>query len=186
MLYLLALSLLLLVAALALLWFGWQAQQRTGLPRGEVIYQDTSDWQRVEKPLLSRRFGLVGRPDYLVQVAAGGKTITVPVEVKSRKRPRTLPEGHLLQLAAYCLLVEDRFQTPPPYGLLRYADATVKIPFTPQLRSQLLQTVEAMRQAQSAPEVARNHKEPNRCRRCGYQLGCGTQALVQDAANGTG
>jgi CRISPR-associated exonuclease Cas4 len=149
-----------------------------------VVYQDTGDWQRVEKPLLSRRFGLVGRPDYLVQVKEGGKTITVPVEVKSRKRPRTLPEGHLLQLAAYCLLVEERFQTPPPYGLLRYADATVKIPFTPKLRSQVLQTVEAIRQAQGASEVARNHRDPERCRRCGYQLGCGSQALVQNATDG--
>jgi CRISPR-associated exonuclease Cas4 len=170
---------LLLLIGLFLLWLADRARRQLGLPAGKVIYDDAGAWQQVEQPLRSSRFGLVGRPDYLVQVVSWGRTMIVPVEVKSRKRPAPLPESHLLQLAAYCLLVEDHFQKRPPYGLLRYADATIKIPFTDALRNQTLAAVAAIHQARGAAEVVRSHDDAARCRRCGYLLACGGQALVQ-------
>ncbi len=51
-----------------------------------------------ERPLRSRRYGLVGRPDYLVQTCDGGKSFVVPVEVKSRRRPSQPSANHTLQL----------------------------------------------------------------------------------------
>jgi CRISPR-associated exonuclease Cas4 len=101
----------------------------------------------------------------------------VPVEVKSRKKPPILLEHHVLQLGAYCLLVEDEFAQTPPYGLLRYADATVKVDFTEQLRNRVLATVAAIRHDQTSRLVRRNHQEPARCLQCGYQHGCGEQRL---------
>jgi CRISPR-associated exonuclease Cas4 len=155
---------------------------------GEVIYRDTDAWQQVEEPLLSRRYGLVGRPDYLVQTEEKGRKFTIPVEVKSRKRPPALYENHVLQLAAYCLLIEDKYQTTPPYGLLHYADATLKIPFTDQLRDQVLAAADGIRGAQRrepsggqrAAAVSRSHTDGGRCRNCGYLLSCGEQALWKD------
>jgi len=72
-----------------------------------TIYQQPS--------LISARYGLSGRPDCLVRVDDG----VVPVELKSGRSPRSgRPyEGHMLQLAAYCLLVEDVCQAFVPYGL---------------------------------------------------------------------
>jgi CRISPR-associated exonuclease Cas4 len=167
-----------------LLWLGRRTQRQTGLPEGEVIYRDTGAWQEVEEPLLSRRYGLVGRPDYLVQIEEKGRKFTIPVEVKSRKRPPALYENHVLQLVAYCLLVEDIYKTTPPYGLLHYADATLKIPFTDQLRDHVLAAADGIRRAQRAPQraaaVSRSHTDGGRCRNCGYLLSCGEQALWND------
>lgn len=177
MTYLLLCTLLLLFLGLALLWLGRRTQRATGLPVGEVIYRDTGAWQQVEEPLISRRHGLVGRPDYLVRTEEQGQKLIIPVEVKSRKRPAELYENHVLQLAAYCLLVEDNYSTTPPYGLLRYADATLKIPFTGQLRDQVLAAADGIRRAQRATSVARSHSDSARCWHCGYILSCGEQAL---------
>lgn len=177
MAYLIIMILLLILAGILLLRLAQRTRQQTGLPVGEVIYSDTGAWQKVEEPLLSRRYGLVGKPDYLVQVTEKRQAITIPVEVKSRKRPPVLYETHTLQLATYCLLVEEKFKTTPPYGILHYADATLKIEFTEQLRYQVLSAAEAIRRARNAADVTRSHTDPNRCQHCGYSHACGEQAL---------
>src|SRR5687768_7501856 len=124
MIWLLLLAVAILLGGILLWRVGLRAQQATGLPTGEVVYSDTRAWEQVPEPLLSRRYGLVGKPDYLVRVRSGQQETLVPVEVKSRKRPPVPPEGHILQLATYCLLVEDVHKLRPAYGLLHYADAT--------------------------------------------------------------
>ena len=159
-----------------LLW--WQAQRlqrESGLPSGEVIYSDTGTWQDVDRPLISREFGLVGKPDYLVQVRQRNRTYTIPIEVKSRRQPPTPYPNHILQLATYCILVEEQFQLRPPYGIIHYADGTLKIPFTDQLRDQVLKSADEIRLARSSPDVARQHREPKRCYQCGYRQDCGTE-----------
>ena len=170
----------LLVAAFVILLFGvllWQRgvriHQATGLPQGEVVYTDTGAWEAVAAPLLSRRYGLVGKPDYLVQVGAGSQKTLVPIEVKSRRRPPVTPDGHILQLATYCLLVEDVHKVRPAYGLLHYADATLQIPYTDALRRQVLEIADAIRQARRAPDLTRDHNDAARCRGCGYAHSCG-------------
>ena len=169
---------LLILFGLFLLRQGRRLHVSTGLPAGEVIYSDMGAWEEVEKPLRSRRWGLIGRPDYLVRVKEGRRTMTVPVEVKSRTAPSMPYEGHVLQLAAYCLLVEDNHKARPPYGMLHYADKTLKIPFTDSLRRQVLDMADDLRSARRAADVHRQHEEAGRCRGCGYIRACGAEALV--------
>ena len=170
-------ALILLLAGLVALRLSRRDRMKTGLPAGTVVYSDTGAWQRVEQPLRSRRYGIVGKPDYLMQIDHGGGQKTIPVEVKSRRRPASPYESHILQLGAYCLLVEDLHKERPPYGLLRYADATIEIPFTDALRWQVLEAAAAIRQAWEASNVHRQHNEPARCASCGYRRGCGSDAL---------
>ncbi len=171
------LSLVLLAIGLATLRLSQRDQAQTGLPSGTVVYSDTGAWQRVEKPLRSRRYGIVGKPDYLVEIDEPGRRLTIPVEVKSRRKPAVPYEGHIMQLGAYCLLVEDNFSSRPPFGLLRYADATIQIPFTDALRWQVLEIAESIRGARSAGDLSRDHQDANRCRGCGYRSACGDEAL---------
>ena len=173
----LAIALLLTLLGVLLLWLGRRQRQSSGLPTGEAFYRDTGAWQATERPLRSRRYGLVGRPDYLVKTREGGKTVVVPVEVKSRARPPRPYASHILQLATYCLLVEENFEAAPPYGLLCYADATLRIPYTDELRRRVLETAAAIRQSRRAPAVRRSHNEPRRCTACGYRSACGSEAL---------
>jgi len=96
-----ALALLLLAV---LLWLAARWLRRhSGLPAGQVIYSDTGAWRRNDRTLFAPAYQLIGKPDYLVR---RGDEIT-PVEVKSGRAPRRPWEGHVLQLAAYCLLVEE-------------------------------------------------------------------------------
>ncbi len=106
----LTVALLLTLLGGLLLWLGRGQRRRSGLPAGALLYRDVGTWQATERPLRSRRYGLVGRPDYLVQTRAGADTFVVPVEVKSRARPRRPYSSHVLQLATYCLLVEDNLR----------------------------------------------------------------------------
>lgn len=172
-------SLLFIILGLWLFRQGRRSYQASGLPTGDVIYSDTGAWQQVEKALINREHGLIGKPDYLVQVKEKGQTFTIPVEVKSAKRPVTPHTGHLLQLGAYCLLVEAAYQRTPPYGLLHYADATLRIPFTAELRQEVLTVAETIRRDQQAADVNRSHNELQRCRACGYQHQCGEQRLIK-------
>lgn len=179
--FLFASAILVLLAGAVLLWSGRRLRTGSGLPAGEVIYSDTGAEEAVEAPLISRRYGLVGKPDYLVHTQDGGRGVVVPLEVKKRSRPadgRQHP-GHVLQLAAYCMVVEEVHGVTPPYGLLRYADGTLRIPFTEELRREVLAAADAIRRARTVPDVHRQHEDAGRCVWCGYRHACGGETLVK-------
>lgn len=153
-----------------------QLRAQSGLPtHARVVYSDTGAWRKVEKPLFSRRYQLVGKPDYIVEDENGAK---VPIEVKPNRVAIEPRLSDTLQLAAYGLLLEESFGTAPPYGLLKYRDQVFRVDFTDQLREELLAVMEEMRSDLQATDVARSHEDPRRCRACGYRAGCG-QALSE-------
>ncbi len=174
-LLLLGASALLLVLALWLAWRARRGQAQSGVPSGRLVYADTGRWSAVAKPYFSARYGLTGKPDYLVETEQG----LVPVEVKRTAAPASgqAYPSHVMQLAAYCLLVEEAHGQPPPYGLIHYANATVQIDYTTALRQALLDLLAEMRQARVASDVPRSHGDPARCRGCGVRHACGSQAL---------
>jgi CRISPR-associated exonuclease Cas4 len=144
------------------------ARRATGLPQGRVTYVDTGAWDRCDRPLFSNRYRLTGRPDYLVR----RRRDIIPVEVKSGSAPQQPYRAHLLQLAAYCLLVEEQEGRRPPYAIIKYADKAFEVDYTPALRSELLDSLAAMRRDRRARGVDRGHDEPARCRGCGYRAEC--------------
>lgn len=158
---LLALATILLVAALRL-------RRATGIPWAQVQMADTGGWQQIDQPLLSHQFGLVGKPDYVIETRAG----LVPIEVKPSRRATTPYESDLMQLAAYCLLLEETTGQPPRYGLLRYAEHTFRLPYTADLRADVLALLDEMRRDHAAPDVPRSHDQAARCRGCGFFVQC--------------
>lgn len=142
--------------------------RQAGLPAGRVTYTDTSDWDPCERPLFSSRYRLTGRPDYLVRTRQG----VVPVEVKSGTAPPQPYLAHVLQLAAYCLLVEEQEGRAPPHGVLKYRDKAFEIDYTPTLRSELVDVIDDIRYDLQGRDVERSHDEPARCRGCGYRQQC--------------
>lgn len=176
-------SLFLLTASVALLGLAAllmrrvrRGQQQSGLPQGRLVYADTGRWSEVARPYFSARYRLTGKPDYLVDTEDG----LVPVEVKRTAAPAggRAYESHVMQLAAYCLLVEEAHGQPPPHGLIHYANATVQIEYGEDLRQRLLATLEEMRLARRRPDVRRSHDEPARCQACGVRHACGQDSLL--------
>jgi CRISPR-associated exonuclease Cas4 len=100
----------------------------------------------------------------------------IPVEVKPGRRAARPYESDLMQLAAYCLLVEESFGSPPPYGLLRYAEWTFRLDYTPAVRDELLALVGEMQAALEDEDCDRSHDEHWRCSGCGFFEQC-DQAL---------
>jgi CRISPR-associated exonuclease Cas4 len=122
--------------------------------------------------LRSPRFRIAGRPDEL-RVLPDGRW--VPVELKSRPAPRNGPQAsHRIQVAAYCLLVEETTGRAPPFGLLRYGDgAEFRIEWTPELRARLLD----LRRELATPYDGRALPSPGRCSRCPWRRSCDRAAV---------
>jgi len=159
---------ILLALGLLLLWLARRGRARSGLPEGRVVYADTGGWGRLERPFFSREFLLTGKPDYLV---ADGADV-IPVEVKSSRAPAQPYPSHLLQLAAYCLLVEECYGRRPAYGIVKYANRTFEVDYTPELEEELLATLDRMRSDLATGNAPRSHDEPHRCQACGYRRQC--------------
>jgi CRISPR-associated exonuclease Cas4 len=164
----LRIALCLAVLGLVLLIYSGRQRVTAGLPAGQVVYADTGAWQRCEQPLFSPRYGLSGKPDYLV--AERGRI--VPVEVKPGRKAASPYAGDILQLAAYCLLAEEEYGHRPQYGYLKYHEQLFRIEYSSELRQRLLYELEGMRRAFRARDVPPSHDEPQRCLHCGQREHC--------------
>lgn len=171
-----ALGLILLLIAVGLALAARRGRRRSGLPQGRLVYADTGRWSAVAEPYFSPRHRLAGKPDYLVESEQG----LTPVEVKNTAAPAggRAYESHVIQLAAYCLLVEEAHGQPPRYGLIRYNDATIQVDWTPALRGQLLELLDEVRTNRSRLDVRRSHRDASRCRACGVRHACGADSLI--------
>ncbi len=166
------LPLILILLALLFWLLASRARNATGLPAGRVVYTDVSAWGRLERPLFSQRFQLTGKPDYLVRDGAA----YIPIEVKSGRAPVAGPRtSHVYQLAAYCVLVAETYNNRPAHGLIKYADKTLAVDFTPQLEADLLELLDEIRADGEADDVARSHSSAARCRACGFREVCGEE-----------
>lgn len=124
-------------------------------------------------PLLrSARYRITGRPDELRRLPDGR---LIPVEFKSRPSPRNgAPRSHRVQVAAYCLLVEETTGRAPPYGVVRYGDGgEARIPWDRTSRAELLAIRADVARAydgRATPSVAR-------CTRCPWRASCDARAV---------
>jgi CRISPR-associated exonuclease Cas4 len=139
----------------------------------EILYSDAG--RSTVDLLVSDRYQLIGRPDYVLE--EGGERI--PVERKDRMLNHSGPhESERLQLAAYCLLLEERDSRPVHRGRLQYQNTSVDIPFDEALRRKLLATLAAIQASADLADVRRRHSSPARCRGCAFAVQC-TESLAR-------
>ena len=138
------------------------SQRRDDLARGELIAVDAGR----PATLRSERYRLVGRPDELRRLRDGR---VVPVEFKSRSTPPRGPSpSHVVQVRAYCLLLEESTGAPPPYGLLRYSDGEFRVRWDDRARDELLRLRAELRR----PYDGRATPSRARCARCPWFGAC--------------
>jgi CRISPR-associated exonuclease Cas4 len=151
--------------------------RRDGLPAGEIVYSDANG---AAEPLIARRIPLLGKPDYVV---LGRDSRRLPVEIKSARAPR--PERgaraprheDVLQVVAYLIILDDLYTPAPAFGLLRYADATFEVPYTPRLRNEVLGIVARMQAldvaaTQSRDRPPRGTPTHEKCHACAFRAIC--------------
>ena len=132
--------------------------------KGKLEYIDV-DKSKVFK---SERYGLSGRPDYIIKGDVG----LIPVEEKKGRTPRGPLFSHILQVAAYCLLIEETTGTAPHYGILKYPEHEHEIEYDEDLKKVLLDKLAEMRRLIETEDVHRNHNRPGKCLSCSRRLVC--------------
>ncbi len=115
--------------------FAVYRQRKFGFMSGERIYQDSDSHPGFN--LYAKSINLVGRPDFLV--VKKGKII--PVEVKTGRTPAYPYPNHVMQLMAYCLLVEEYYGISPPGGYIKYPDREFHIAYTANAREEVIAKV---------------------------------------------
>jgi CRISPR-associated exonuclease Cas4 len=163
--------LLLAAAALVLAVLSVVLFRRFGVS-GHVVASDGAVG-RPARVMRSARYGVSGKPDYLME--EHGRI--VPVELKPTRRATSPWLRDVVQLATYCLLLEEIEPRFAGYGYLRYAQRTFRVDFTDSLRAELLNTIALLRADLTASDVSPNHHDPRRCARCSLVTRCG-QALT--------
>lgn len=161
-------AIILVIAGIVLLWLGRRTRASTGVPRGEIISRDTAGWEAPPNALVSHRYRLAGRPDYLVRE---GNDV-IPVEVKPARQVDEPYESDIIQLFTYCLLVEETQNEPPPYGILVYAERQWRFDYTAHARQTVLDLIADLQSDRSARDVARSHDHAGKCRACGQRAHC--------------
>lgn len=131
--------------------------------QGEIKYVDNGE----PRMLRSERLGLQGRPDYILEIEGE----MVPVELKSGRTPKGPLFSHILQVAAYCVLLEEEGQKVT-HGILRYEEAEHEIEYNQDLRIMVLSKLDVMRALMKSGDVHRNHHRPGKCRSCSRREGC--------------
>jgi CRISPR-associated exonuclease Cas4 len=147
-------------------WLFFYRRSRVGpAALGTIVYDDAGRF-RPEEVLVSHRYGLKGKPDYIVRDAKG----QFPVEVKSRACGQRGPyDGEKAQLFAYCLLVEEFSGEPVSSGLIEFAGRQWRLPFGERERRYVVSILDEIRLTRAVSDVPRNHSRAVRCQRCGFR-----------------
>jgi CRISPR-associated exonuclease Cas4 len=100
----------------------------------------------------------------------------IPVEVKAGEY--TMPQkNHVLQLAAYCQLIEEHFRGFVPYGMLVYNNQDYTVQFDPRLRFELESVMKQMRTALKNKNIPLNHNDAHRCAACSLRHCCAEKLI---------
>jgi len=117
---------------------------------------------RKESPLLeSARYGIRGKPDYIIE--KDGEYI--PVEKKTGRTPKGPLFSHIMQLIAYCMLVEESFGRVE-YGILEYDEKKYFINYDENLKNTVIKLRENLIRDMERGEAHRNHNRKGKCLNC--------------------
>ena len=132
--------------------------------KGTIEYIDVDD----SKVFISDEHGISGRPDYVIKLGDH----LIPVEVKKGRTPQGPLFSHIVQIAAYCLLIEESTKNRPPYGIVKYPKQEHEIEYNDDMKKVLLEKVEEIKRARTQGETHRNHNRPGKCRSCSRRAVC--------------
>lgn len=120
-----SISVVIFVIGILLIVFAKIRQKRFGSLSEKRIYQDTQELPG--EILEAKNLHLYGKPDYIIQNTDG----MIPVEVKTGKTPQREPYlNHIMQVMAYCYLIEETYGKRPVGGIIKYPDKEYKLQYT--------------------------------------------------------
>jgi len=119
------------------------------------------------KEIVSEKYGIRGKPDYIVKI--GNEYI--PVEEKSMQSDH--PKfSHVMQITAYCMMVEDVYGKEPPYGIIKYENRQFKIPYEERWKKVVERIRKNILRDIKRGYTHRNHHNIKKCERCARRQYC--------------
>ena len=141
-----------------------------GIPDGKIVYTDLN---KPAKPFFSKKYRITGKPDYVIM--KDEKYLPVELKTGGYTKPQW---NHILQLAAYCHLLEENYGGFVPYGIIIYNNQSqYRIPFNPKVRFELENTINEIRHLIKTGKIYVNHDDPGRCRNCSMKEYCSVKML---------
>ena len=129
-----------------------------------ITYVDDLD----NAPLLvSERFCLRGRPDYIIFQDREN----IPVEEKTGKTPKGPYFSHIMQMAAYIVLVNDNMGNCHR-GRIKYKTTDFEIVLDSKTRKTFFEIRDRIDDCERTGEVHRNHNREGKCRGCSRKEDC--------------
>ncbi len=113
------------------------------------------------KEIISEKYGIRGKPDYILCIDDD----FIPVEEKSANL-QSPPLSHVIQVTAYCMLVEDKYGKSPPYGIIKYKENQFKIPYEIRWKNMVIQLRKKLLKDLEKGEAHRNHFNKRKCLNC--------------------
>lgn len=139
----------------------------------DILRADRSGREERGEPLRSTRHFLIGMPDLIIE--EGG--LKVPVEFKSGKVPFKPHFSHVMQLGAYLILVDERYDQTSTHGYIEYGPdrdsrKRFRVDWDMITKAQTLSKVSEVRNSERSGVAHRNHNRPGKCRSCSRRNGC--------------
>ncbi len=138
---------------------------------GEELWEKLTPKIESELRIESEKLGLKGIIDQIEIYSKG----FVPVELKTGKSPREgVWPGHKIQLIAYALLLEEKFNTEIKEGFVNYLDSKEKrhIAINPFMRIEVRQLIEKANSLLNSDKMPDFEKNQNKCINCGLKEDC--------------
>jgi len=129
--------------------------------------------QRVESEKLQLK-GIIDR----IEVYKDGY---VPIELKTGKMPKEgVWPGHKIQIAAYSMMIEEKFNTKVKEGFVRYLDTneTRQIAINPFMKEEIMNLVNEVQGLLKNPNIPNYCENKNKCVKCGLRDTCYNEQTV--------
>lgn len=139
--------------------------------KGRALWEAITPKLRPEFSVSSKKLGVRGKVD-LVEVYP---TTLRPVELKSGPVPhRGVWHEQRIQVAAYALLLEERFGTPVTRGAVRYLESGEQreVPVNPFLKQEVIQLLDRITKTLKTPAVPPQITNLKKCAACGLRDPC--------------
>jgi CRISPR-associated protein Cas4 len=151
---------------------------QTHLVFGEELWERLIPKIESEISITSKVYNLKGVIDKLEIYPLG----YVPIELKTGKCPKEgVWPSHLIQIGAYALLVEDKFDTEIKEAFILYLDQKIKrhIEMNPFLRLEVKETLSKVNNLLKSDNIPDFCKNSNKCKVCNLKNQCYNKSLIK-------
>jgi len=133
---------------------------------GESLWENLSPKYHSEYPLVSEKIGLKGRADRLMI----SENTIIPFELKTREADKIYPSDEV-QLTAYAMLLEEKFNTKIPLAILESGDIKHELIITNEHKQKVLDLISEVNELLKSGKP----KFPSsfsKCQNCFFEEAC--------------